>query len=69
MTDKNAIRVEEVKTSPLVGNPPKVRNPVFGYGITSKIAASVWAEKNKYQYVYWWRARQRVYAELKTGAA
>lgn len=52
--------VTEVKEAPGIGKPEMMG------GIRSKEAAGMWAIKNGYAVVYWWRARERVYADKLT---
>ena len=52
--------VHDVKEAPAIGKPEMMG------GIRSKEAAAFWAIKNGYMVAYWWRARERVYADKLT---
>lgn len=58
----NKVIVHEVKEAPAIGKPEMMGD------IRSKEAAGFWAIKNGYMVVYWWRARERVYADKLTKA-
>ncbi|MBI5933292.1 MAG: hypothetical protein HY867_06255 [Chloroflexi bacterium] len=57
------VKVIEVKTDPRKGNPPLVINADYGYGINSKEKALAWGAQRGYMKVYYWKARQRAFAE------
>lgn len=57
------VKVEEVKSDPRVGNPPKVLDADYGYGIQNQEQARAWGARKGFPLVYWWRNRQRAFAE------
>ena len=54
------INVQTVTTAPGIGKPEMLG------GIRSKEAAAEWADKNGYATVYWFKSRERVYADKLT---
>lgn len=60
---KTLVTVIEVKTDPRKGNPPLVKDADYGYGINSKERALAWGAQRGYMKVYYWKSRQRAFAE------
>lgn len=56
----NKVKVEFVTEAPAIGKPE------MQSGIRTKEAAEAWAEKNGYTQVFFWKARERVYADKLT---
>ena len=57
---KSNVKVIEVSATPAIGKPEMLS------GIRTREAAGSWGEKNGYAVVYWFRSRERVYADKLT---
>lgn len=56
----NKVKVESVTEAPAIGKPE------MQSGIRTKEEAESWGEKNGYTQVFFWKARERVYADKLT---
>lgn len=50
----------------IVNSAPGIGKPEMTSGIRTKEAAAAWADKNGYATVYWYKTRERVYADKLT---